>query len=243
MNGVLRRYPDAETLALDASRRFARVSRDDVARRGEFLALLPGGRSPKRFYALLGEEPRRSRIPWAHVHLFLTDERCLTPKVFESNEDLIRDTLLEAIPEALPRFHPPPCRDEAVAVRAARWEEELREFFRARPRPGGMPRFDLAVAGIGADGHTASLFPGDPAASEERAWTAAVTVPRGDPRTARVTVTLPVLAAARRVWFLAPGAEKRKLIERILAGDPRTRSMPAARLARGWRVCWFVTEK
>jgi 6-phosphogluconolactonase len=236
------RYPDAESLARDVARRFARICRDDIARRGEFLALLPGGRSPGRFYALLGEDPLRSRIPWEGIHLFLTDERCVPPENFQSNDSLIRGTLLNAVAGRGLSFHAPPGSGGDASDRAALWEGELREFFLARPRAGGMPRFDLAMVGIGADGHTAGLFPGDPASLEERGWTAAVTVPRGDPRVPRITMTMPALTSARRVWVYAPGREKRELAERIFAGDPRTVSLPAARLAVGRRVRWFVTE-
>lgn len=168
--------------------------------------ILAGGRTPRPVYARLASEP----YDWTEVHVFFSDERCVPPDHPDSNFRMARETLLAHVPARVHRMPGETCD-------AAAYEGELRAFF------GGPPAFDLAFLGLGADGHTASLFPGDPALAEERRLVLRV---RG-PDYPRLTLTLPALSAARLAVFLVAGAEKRGALRRLLAD----RDIPAARVA------------
>ena len=167
---------------------------------------LAGGTTPEPVYRRLAG----LRYPWPEVDAFFTDERCVAPDHPDSNHAMAFRALLSRV-EA--RGHP--MRDcDAVGA-----ERELGQHFGE-----GIPTFDLVFLGLGADGHTASLFPGDPAL-EERARLV-VRVERADHP--RLTLTLPVLSAARIAVFLVSGESKREALRRLLEGDP---AIPAARVA------------
>jgi 6-phosphogluconolactonase len=171
---------------------------------------LAGGRTPRELYGLLGN----SDLPWSSMSLWFGDERCVPPDHADSNYGMAHGVLLAHVPAEVHRMRGEDCDAEG-------YEHELREVFDvAAP---DVPRCDLVLLGLGADGHTASLFPGD-AALEERERLV-VRVERPDH--ARLTLTLPVLSAAREALFLVTGAEKREALRALLEGDP---TIPAARV-------------
>ncbi len=168
---------------------------------------LAGGSTPRALYGLLATE----LYPWERVDVFFGDERCVSPEDPDSNLKMATEALLSKVPA---RVHPMRGCDPAA------YEREMRAAL------GDRPVLDLAILGLGEDGHTASLFPGDPALEERERW--AVRVERPDhPRT---TLTLPVLSAARVALFLVTGAAKREALRRLLEGD---RAIPAARVDAG----------
>jgi 6-phosphogluconolactonase len=169
-------------------------------------------------------------VPWANTHLFWGDERCVPLDDPRSNHFLAQAHLLSRVPVPPRQIHPAPAEVPAAEA-AARWEAELRGFFAPRQPEAAFPAFDLILLGVGSDGHVASLFPGDPALDERERWTATV-APQGDPAVARLTLTLPVLVAAREVLVLAADRDKLRLLEAVAAGEPATRALPVARLAR-----------
>lgn len=226
----IERHPDVPALAAAAALRFAAAARTAVAERGEFVAALSGGRTPQALYEALGRPPPAASVPWADTHLFWGDERCVPLDDPRSNYRLARAHLLSRVPVPPRQIHPAPA-DVPVQEAAARWEAEIQRFFAPRQPDAAFPAFDLILLGVGTDGHIASLFPGDPALAERERWTAAV-APRGDPAVARLTLTLPVLLAAREVLVLAADREKLRLLEAVAAGEPATHALPIARLAR-----------
>jgi 6-phosphogluconolactonase len=167
---------------------------------------LAGGSTPRRLYERLAG----SDFPWAETEVFFGDERCVPPDHPASNHRMASEALFSTVPARVHRM-----RGEVCDARA--YEEELSRVFGA-----GLPEFDLVLLGLGEDGHTASLFPGDPAlrATAERV----VQVQRPD--YARLTLTLPVLSAAKVALFLVSGTPKRDALRRLLAGD----DIPAARV-------------
>ncbi|MEJ5252907.1 MAG: 6-phosphogluconolactonase [Armatimonadota bacterium] len=168
---------------------------------------LSGGSTPRALYALLASE-YRLRIDWSRVHLFWGDERYVPHDHPASNYRMARETLIEPLGIPDTNVHPMPT-DEPDPWRAAlRYEEHLREFF------GEMPRFDLILLGMGADGHTASLFPGTAALAEWERWVAVGEAP-AEPRV-RLTLTLPVLNSAKRVYFLVAGKDKAQMVRKVL---------------------------
>src|SRR5437660_6319482 len=143
--------PDAEAVARRAAEEFSRRSRDAVSARARFAAALSGGSTPRRVYALLADEasPFRREIPWEGVHVFWGDERPVPPTDPESNYRMVRETLLSKV--ALPEGNVHRIAAErGPELAAAAYEEELRRFFGLAA--GGVPRFDLAFLGMGADG-------------------------------------------------------------------------------------------
>jgi 6-phosphogluconolactonase len=172
-----------------------------AAREGGHVAV-SGGASPRPAY-----ERAAARAPdWSAVTLWWADERCVPPEDPRSNYRLVRETLLDGLsrPPSVHRVHGEQPAEEAAAA----YDEEIRGV-----------RLDLALLGIGPDGHTASLFPGSPALTEsERAAVAAE--PGLEPLVPRVTLTIPTLSAARLVLFLVVGEEKAEAAGRAFGGEP-----------------------
>jgi len=197
---------------------------------------LSGGETPRRTYEILSAEPYRARFPWERVHFYQVDERWVPPADPRNNRRMLQETLLSraAVPES--NVHCVDTGFSGPAVGARRYEEALRAEFPVPP--GGFPRFDAILLGIGKDGHTASLFPGGPETAVDNAWV--VASEGGEPPVSRVTLTLPVLSAAAQVIFLVSGAEKARALYRVLSGDP---ALPASRVspARG-KVTFLADE-
>jgi 6-phosphogluconolactonase len=179
--------------------------------------VLAGGSTPKATYGILARD-YAERIDWSRVHVFFGDERNVPPDHEDANYRMAREALLDHVPIGgvhRMRGELPP--DEAAAA----YEVELREFFGAEK----LPRFDLILLGIGGDGHTASLFPETPALEVHDRWVVANPVPKLD--TTRITLTVPVINAARSVVFLAAGKDKAEALKEILEGDADPREYPA----------------
>jgi 6-phosphogluconolactonase len=179
---------------------------DDVAQAAarEFLALNPrtialaGGSTPRRMYERLAT----SKFTWAESQIFFGDERCVPPDDAGSNYRMANEALLSNVPAKVHRMLGESCDAEA-------YEQELRSVFTAP-----APTFDLALLGLGEDGHTASLFPGDPALEITDRWVAKVE----RPDYARLTLTLPILSASQVAMFLVTGAAKRSALRQLMDG-------------------------
>jgi 6-phosphogluconolactonase len=220
-----------------AARRIAALLSQAVEDRGIATMALAGGSTPSRLYRLLAAPPYDRTIPWSRVRLFLGDERCVPADHPDSNERMVRESLLANLsPE--PAFHPMPGGHPDPAEAAGQYAERLvREIPADEAR---VPRLDVVLLGMGEDGHTASLFPDTDVLDEER-LVAAVYVPRLDAW--RLSLTLPVLNAARHVLFLVTGAGKAAMLARVLADGPR-RGMPASLVRPGsGEVEWHVDRE
>jgi 6-phosphogluconolactonase len=167
---------------------------------------LSGGTTPRRWYERLAPLD----YPWTQLQVFFGDERCVPPDHPDSNFRMAHESLLSKVPARVYRMPGESC--DALA-----YERELREVL------GPDPALDLVVLGLGEDGHTASLFPGDPALGE--AERLVIRVERSDHP--RLTLSLRVLSAAAVAVFLVEGAHKREALRRLLEGD----DIPAARVA------------
>ncbi len=202
--------------------------------------LLSGGTTPEPMYRLLASEPTRSRLDWSSVELYFGDERPVPPEHPDSNYGMVKRTLLEPLGLASPRTYR--IRGEAMdlALSAVRYEALLRNRFAAYPPVD--PSFDLVFLGLGADGHTASLFPG-------------VEIPDQPPRlcvdvrveavaSMRVTATFRLLNAARRVIFLVAGRDKAPAVQRTLAPEDRAAPTPASRVKpRAGELVWILDRE
>ncbi|MBN1137267.1 MAG: 6-phosphogluconolactonase [Anaerolineae bacterium] len=225
--------PDAEALAREAARRLANLACEAAESRGRFGVALSGGSTHGALYRLLAEEPYLSQIPWAQVHLFWADERCVPPNDPGSNYRLARENLIAHVPIPPENVHR--VRGELAPKAAARaYDRELKRFFR-EPRP----RFGLVLLGLGSDGHTASLFPNSEAIEETERLAVATTALYDNRPTERVTLTLPALNAAQRVLFLVSGLEKAEIMQAVLTDVeghlPARRVRPVA-----GQITWLV---
>src|ERR1700754_4879170 len=226
---------DPSALATAAAER---VMNRITANSGRVAICLTGGSSPKQLYQLLATEPYRSRIPWQRVHWFIGDERFVPATDPLNNMAIARAIFLDRCAPAA-NIHPIPTAtaDPADPDRsAALYEQELKSFYGADALDQARPLFDLVLMGVGPDGHTASLFPGNAALDETARW--AVGVPRAnvDPFVPRVTLTLPTLASCREMLFEVAGADKRAILTRVLDGE----NLPANRAQSTDETIWLV---
>ncbi len=221
--------PTADALAAEAADRFIRLSKEAVAERGRFTVALSGGSTPEKLYALLVAPDRRGQIAWDKVFFFVGDERFVPEDDERSNFGMARRALLE--PATVPRDNwfpmptPPAAADLGEAV--DRYSETLSAFFQTSG-PETPPVFDLILLGLGDDGHTASLFPGKPALEAGAAWV--VGTPPGvlPPPVDRLTLTFPVINAARAALFLAAGEKKADALAAVLKNGAPPSTHPAA---------------
>ncbi len=227
-----------EDLGRQAAVLVSRLIREAIERRGRATLALAGGATPQALYHALTRPPFVDAIPWNHLHLFWGDDRCVPPDRPESNYRMAEETLIARAPIPAENVHrmqgelPP---EEAAAA----YEAGLRRFFHAPS--GGWPRFDLILLGIGADGHTASLFPGSSALEETERWVAAPYVEQLQAH--RLTLTLPVFNHAAHVAFLVAGKEKAAILKRVLAEEDADPLLPA-RLVRPVRgKIYFFTDE
>jgi len=203
-------FSSAEELARRATFLVEAAVEEALSSRGHATLAVSGGSTPRRTYEMLGAG-RKLADP--RVEIFFVDERCVPPDDHASNYRLVASTIGDA--GILLRVRGEIDPDAA----AAEYEAILRERFGA-----GLPVFDLILLGIGVDGHTASLFPGEPELDERERWVVATRHQHAWVR--RVTLTLPVLNAAREALILASGTDKAKAVAAVLSGG----TGPAARV-------------
>jgi 6-phosphogluconolactonase len=227
---LVAKHSDRATLADDAAHEVLRVAAESIHARGVFRIALAGGTTPRETYERLATMGVPSASDAARWHMFFGDERMVPLDDSDSNCGMASKAWLShsAIPPA--NVHPVPTESGDARAAAAAYEAELRQAFAAGARD--VPAFDLILLGIGADGHTASLFPGSDALAERTRLVVAARAPM--PPTDRVTLTIPVLNAARNVRFLVAGAEKapalRKIVEREDCADATLADELPARL-------------
>jgi 6-phosphogluconolactonase len=203
---------DSEALAEAAVDLIIGRARRAIEVRDGFHFVLAGGSTPEPVYRLLAQLPYRADIDWARVHIFWGDERCVPPDHTESNYRMAQEALLGHVPIPDSQIH---------RIQGELPPEQAAAAYRATLRAalGPDPRFDLVLLGMGADGHTVSLFPGSPALDVQDRLAVAVHAPEQEIPW-RVTLTLPILNAARAALFLVSGAEKAKTLARVGAGEP-----------------------
>jgi 6-phosphogluconolactonase len=209
----------------DSPAQAVRAAADLFIARAPSTVALAGGSTPRDLYGLLASDDYRERFDWEDLEVFFGDERAVPPSHPDSNYGMARRALLDHVGVFPASVH----RMEADA---ANLDEAADRYAQILPE-----RLDLVLLGMGADGHTASLFPGGDALSEQERRVVPAAAPNG---TRRLTLTLPTLNAAHHVVFLVLGHEKAPALAAIRAGDDR----PAGRVspARG-DVTWIVDRE
>ncbi len=231
--------PDGETLALRAADLFAVAAQEAAAARGRFAVALSGGATPRAFFRMLARQQFSQKVPWRRTHLYWVDERCVPVDDPASNYGMARDTFIKHVPVPTVNVHRVH-GEEPPEVAASGYADELAALAALeRPRVD-LPVFDLVVLGLGADGHTASLFPHSDVLDDDEHLAVATEAPSGG---SRVTVTLPVINAARHVWFLVAGDEKAGMVAEVLEGLRVPRAIPAQAVAPvHGKLLWLLDE-
>jgi 6-phosphogluconolactonase len=229
MRGTLIICADYESLSREAARRL--VAAVEKSGRRAFHIALAGGGTPRRLYELLASSEFERRVPWERVHLFWSDERLVPLDHPQSNYKLVRDSLLQHVRLPPKNIHAVPV-NQPLEQAAAEYERELRSKLGGR---WSFPSFDLVLLGLGDDGHTASLFPRAAGLQEKQKLVTTQRMPGTEP--ARVTLTLPVLNAAKRVFFLVSGESKATALRTVVEG---TGQLPAHLVAPKGELLWLA---
>jgi 6-phosphogluconolactonase len=207
---------DADLVARRASAVIAAASREAVRARGRFVMAVSGGRTPWLMLRALADED----VPWMHVHVAQVDERIAPAGDRDRNLTHLRESLLDRAPLLPDHVHAMPVEDQDLVAASARYARVLAHI------AGTPPVLDLVQLGLGLDGHTASLAPGDPVTDVADADVALSAVYQGRQR---MTLTYPILNRARRILWVVTGADKAAMVRRLRVGDP---TIPAGRIRR-----------
>ncbi len=231
--GLLIATPDPAQAGREACARMARSIHEALKERGSATIALSGGSSPLDAYRLLAQQP----IDWNKVHVYWVDERAVPPEHERSNYGAAKKAFLDAISIPPGNVHRMRGEEPDLAKAAADYETELRDTVKAKV--AGIPSLDLVVLGVGDDGHTASLFPGEDTVNVTDRLVAAV--PARDGREPRLTLTSPVLENAKASTIIVLGKSKHEALERIWATSGDINQTPA-RVIRGFRgaLTWVL---
>jgi 6-phosphogluconolactonase len=254
-----------KTVAARACAFITSIAYAAVADHERFTMVLAGGNSPRGLYAMLAsgvdetqfthiglEVPRhavRSKhcrscilLPWHSTWLFQGDERYVEPGHPDSNYGMAYDTLVRHTDIPSDHIFRMPVEEHLPESAAIRYEQSLSVFFHAKDEPSQTryPEFDLIILGLGSDGHTASLFPGNPVLDEQTRWVAPVEAPPGNPSSIRLTLSLPVINNAAHIIFFVSGGRERLALQ-VRNGERA--DLPAGRIRpRSGKPFWFVVQ-
>ncbi len=228
---------DPESLAQRSVELFIADAQKAIEAKNAFYVAISGGHTPRRFFELLGDVPQAKALPWDKIQLFWVDERIVQADSQWSNYKLAADTFLAKVVIPEQNVHPIPTEHSDIKVAACRYEESIRESFGLEENQ--IPEFDLIVLGMGAEGHTGSLFPNSYAPFDMESLACVVYVLGEDLN--RITLTHPVLCAASHLAVLVSGQEKAAILKEVLTSEPDEVRYPIHAL---WpildKVTWVV---
>jgi 6-phosphogluconolactonase len=238
MNREIKILPDANGIAQTAAAEFVEAARAAVQEKNSCYVALAGGSTPKALYGLLANDPQlKTKVPWNKIQFFFGDERHVPPDDAESNFRMVSEAMFSKAPIDPKQIHRIKGERPKVDEAAEEYERELRASFRLAE--GALPRFDLVLLGMGAEGHTASLFPGTKALREERRLVVGNWV--GKLYSERITLTPPVLNNAARVIFMVHGAEKAPALKAVLEGPYEPDQLPAQMIQpKNGKLLWLL---
>ena len=232
----VRRVTTPQDLFRAAAEEVIRAATDAIAQRGRFVIALAGGSTPRNLYTLIAANASAS-LPWAQMFFFWGDERHVPPDDADSNYRMVQETLLSKVAIPAANIFRVPAENPEASAAAEEYEQTLRKFFAVAP--GEFPIFDLILLGMGPDGHTASLFPETAALQEKSRLVVANWVEKL--KSSRITLTLPVLNAARCVVFLVGGTDKAAALHEVLEGNAPGEKYPSKLVRpREGKLIWFV---
>jgi len=206
----------------------------EASTKQRFAVSLSGGSTPKRLYETLANPAHRDRFPWDRTEWFFGDERFVPADDKDSNFRMVREAMLSKAPVPEVNIHAFDTAAPSPAEAASRYERTLQGFYGADRIDPSRPLFDVTLLGMGPDGHTASLIPGQRVLDERERWVVAVTEGRPE---ARLTLTYPAIESSAAIAFLVTGAEKAGMLAHVRSG---AEDVPAGRLTSRAEARWFV---
>ena len=230
-------YPTPLEVATAAADCIREKAHEAVRRKGYFTLVFSGGRTPNLLYKLLATAPYANTLPWDQIFCFWGDERYVPATHRDSNYGGAMTYLLSQVPIPARNVYPMLTMAPNPAVAAHLYEQSIRQAFGEL----GCQGFDLALLGMGSDGHTASIFPGSEAVKEQKRWVLPVKGPNGQ---SRLTLTLPLLNSSQQLLFLVTGEEKCGMLEKVLDDNQKDEaSYPAALVQGRSDTLWFVDQE
>ncbi|UDL95764.1 6-phosphogluconolactonase [Lichenihabitans sp. PAMC28606] len=229
--GVLTTFENPTVLADEVAGWLLRLALEAGDR---FAICLSGGSTPKTLYERLAQAPFREEFPWAKTHWFFGDERFVPDGDKDNNFTMASHALLSHVPVPNENVHRIVTEVSSPEQAASAYDAELRRYYGAETIDADRPLFDVNFLGLGPDGHTASLIPGQPVLEERSKWVAAVS--QGRPEV-RITLTYPPLESSRHIAFLVTGKAKKDMLAHVRSGAT---DVPAGGLTTKGQVHWFA---
>jgi len=226
---------DASTLSKEVAKWMTSLIEQTLANKERFCLLLSGGSTPKNLYTLLASEPYKKQIDWKKLHIFFGDERVVPFNDERNNGKMAHDTLLSRVPIPKDQIH---YINTSInpEIAADDYESLMRKNFAV-----GKTTFDLALLGMGDDGHTLSLFPGNEAINQSTRWAFSFYLPSQQMH--RVTVTADVVNRSACIAFLVTGATKAPILNKVLRQTATAHTYPVQLIdPTEGELHWFVDE-
>lgn len=231
---MLVRCIDEEDLGFKAAKVFVEQFHLAIKKHGQFNVLLSGGKTPLSAYKNLCTPYFSNQIFWEKVNIFWGDERCVGPYDKRSNYLMAFQNFLSFVPISRSQIYPIDNYSDPKSS-ATEYEKLLKTFFQSS---GGG--FDLAFLGLGVDGHTASLFPGDETINEKEHWVKVVK--RKSESFFRITLTLPIINRSHMIVFLVTGYEKSQILKKVLHPTNARTFLPAQKIHAMGELLWLVDD-
>lgn len=238
MNPDIRIFPDGETLSHEAVHLIIQIAQQAVTENGRFSIALCGGGTPQRLFQLLGQSPHKEQMPWENTYLFWGDERLVSPDDTGSNYGQAHAIFIGKVPipsENIHRAHGELDSDTAVTD----YKTQLKNF----AQDGDWPQFDVVLLGLGSDGHTASLFPGNITPAEQTESVISITANYDGRPAQRLSLTPQVFNDAAHIIFLVTGKKKAETVTAVINGPRNPEHLPAQRIQpQNGRLIWFLDK-
>jgi len=242
----IKEYENLEKLSKNAADFIIGLINNTLKSQNFFTIALSGGNSPRLIYSLLAQKGFSSKVNWQKVFIFWGDDRYVPHTHFESNYRMAYETLLSKInipQENIFRIPTEVATPEDAAILYEKIMKKLFIKFGAIDVKKALPVFDLIILGVGRDGHTASIFPGHKAVNEQKRWVTHIKAHQRVTLHDRITITLPVINAAKNVMFIISGEGKGKIIKDILEQKKQGTVYPAAKIKpEDGQTVWFIDK-
>jgi len=241
----IKEFDTLDRLSARAAENIMELANAGVSERGFFTMALSGGNSPRQIYGQLGERPFKDKMPWDRTFIFWGDDRYIPHDDRESNYQMAYRAMLSKINIPQENIFRIPTEVPPIEEAAVLYERVIRKVFvklGAIDKEKKLPVFDLVILGVGKDGHTASLFPGHKAVNEKEEWVTFVKAHARVTLRGRITLTLPVINAARNIMFIISGEGKGGIIKEILSDKKGGSAYPATMIKPDGQTVWFIDK-
>jgi 6-phosphogluconolactonase len=232
---MIRVLENPADLNLAAAALICASANENISEKGDFSIVLSGGNTPRSVYELLTSPEFKNQVGWQQVKIFFGDERYVPQDDDRSNFKMAREALLDHVPVLPQNIFPIPT-GSTPEKDAAAYQSVLKNNF-----TGALPEFDLILLGLGENGHTASLFPFSKILNETEKFVSEVFVE--EQNEFRISLTAPVINAARQIVFLVSGIKKAEVLYQIIEGEKNSERFPAQLISSGRQnITWLVDQ-